>query len=501
MEKKNVLIVDDEPQICKMLQRILEHRGYTTAVAADGDQALHLLDQTQFDLLLTDILMPNRNGLELLRLARERDPEMEAIVLTGHGNLDSAIEALRLGAYDYLQKPLHDVELFAHTVERALERRRLRLANRDLILELRAAKQHLEQQRASELERIEQIGRALSSNLQHEQIVELLQQALLTNDSYGCQVIALLAWDAQGNYTHLSVRSRQPLAAKVVNNICVRVVQLALKSGAPRPAGPIPEPLFGSIEKYHDAGEIVEPLSGLDYELLPVQGKPMGVLATFARDEDSLSDDCRHVFHILAQQAAVALDSIALFEQVRELSRRDGLTHLYNHLYFMDLLENEVRRSRRYRRPVSLLFIDIDHFKEVNDSLGHQAGDEVLVGLAQVLQEGVRDTDLVGRYGGEEFVVLLPEAPEREAITLAERLRRTAETRDFAARGATVNITLSVGVASYFAEQVGSGEDLVRNADEALLHAKAAGRNRVYSHFLDQVVHLNSLHHEEVRPQ
>src|SRR5713226_8150794 len=171
MDKNSILIVDDEPEICKLLEMLMEKRGYKTATSADGEEAMRLLQAGQFDLLVTDLIMPKRDGLQLIRVGRELDPEMEVIILTGYGNLNNAIEALRLGAFDYMQKPL-DVELFIHTVERALERRHLRLANRDLITELRGAKQRLEQQRASDLERIEHIGRALASNLQREQIVE-----------------------------------------------------------------------------------------------------------------------------------------------------------------------------------------------------------------------------------------------------------------------------------------------------------------------------------------
>lgn len=487
MDKNRILIVDDEREICALLQRLMEKRGYQTATAADGEHALRLLQTEPFDLLVTDLVMPKRDGLQLIRDGRGLDPEMEVIILTGHGNLDNAIESLRLGAFDYLQKPL-DVELFVHTVERALERRHLRLANRDLIAELRGAKQRLEQQRAGELERIEQIGRALATNLQREQIVELLQQALLVNADYGCEAIALLTWNDHREYSSLLVRSRHRFAEHVISAIGDRMLQMALEAGGPEPAGLPLEASPITSDKFRDEAEIDRPLVGSDFELLPVQGAPMGVLAAFGMNDLAMSVEGRRVFHILARQAAVALESIALFEQVRELARRDGLTRLFNHLYFMDLLENEVRRARRYHRALSLLFIDIDHFKQVNDRFGHQAGDQVLVKLARRLETCVRDSDLIGRYGGEEFVVLLPESSEREGTALAERLRRLVEQHAFEVDGETARITLSVGVASLLPEQMATGDDLVRAADDALLRAKAAGRNCVFSHFFNQVV-------------
>jgi diguanylate cyclase (GGDEF)-like protein len=487
MEENKVLIADDELEISGLLERLLRTRGYAAATTADGEEARHLLQTGHFDLLVTDLVMPKRDGLQLLRDGRGVDPELEVIILTGYGSLDNAIQALRLGAFDYLQKPI-DMDTFIHTVERALEHRRLRLANRDLIAELRSAKRRLEQQRASELERIEQIGRALATNLQREQIVELLQQALLANDDYGCEAVALLAWNSQGEYSNLAVRSRHRLTSQVIEDLRKRMLELVLNAGGPTQTENLPETNLSTSDQLREEAEISKPLVVCDSERLPVQGSPMGVLATFAVDIGLLSVECRRVFHILAGQAAVALDSIALFEQVRDLAHRDGLTRLFNHLYFMDLLESEVRRARRYRRAVSLLFVDIDHFKQVNDRFGHQAGDRVLVKLARMFEGCVRDTDLVGRYGGEEFVVLLPESTEREGTLLAERLRSLVESHAFEVEGAHAFITLSIGVASFFPEQVGTGDDLVRAADDALLRAKAAGRNCVYSHLFNQVV-------------
>lgn len=491
MEKGKILIADDEREVCNLLERALQMRGYATVCATDGAEARRILQIGKFDLLLTDLVMPGRNGMQLIRDGRESDADLEVVILTGYGSFDNAIEALRLGAFDYLAKPI-DVDILVHTVARALERRRLRLANRDLVSELRAAKERLQQQRASELERIEQIGRALATNLQREQIVELLQQALLANEDYGCDAIALLAWNNQGEYSTLAVRSRHKLAERVLLDIRRRMLQFASDAGGPSADGQSFDVNLGTTDKSRPELETVNLLTGYDSERLPVQGTPMGILAILGADQDVLSVECRRVFHILARQAAVALDSIALFEQVSDLAHRDGLTRLYNHLYFMEVLDGEVRRARRYRRPVSMLFIDIDHFKQVNDSFGHPAGDQVLIKLAHIFQACARDTDLVARYGGEEFVVLLPESSEREGAMLAERLRRQAELCTFIVNGMHAHITLSIGVASFFPESVGTSDELVRAADDALLRAKAAGRNCVFSHLFNQVTRLGS---------
>ncbi|MEW6486863.1 MAG: diguanylate cyclase [Thermodesulfobacteriota bacterium] len=166
-------------------------------------------------------------------------------------------------------------------------------------------------------------------------------------------------------------------------------------------------------------------------------------------------------------------------EQLRELSSVDPLTKLFNRRYFMQALEAEYARSARYGTPLAFLMLDIDHFKRLNDTYGHQAGDEVLRGLADLLRVRVRGTDVAGRYGGEEFCVLLPHTGLPGAAELAERIRAAVEGTPIEARGERLGITVSVGAAACPGPRVATADDLIRLADEALYEAKAAGRNRV----------------------
>lgn len=164
---------------------------------------------------------------------------------------------------------------------------------------------------------------------------------------------------------------------------------------------------------------------------------------------------------------------------LRELSTRDSLTGLINHREFHRQLTEEVERSRRYGHPFSLLMLDIDHFKTINDTYGHVAGDKALRALAALIRGEVRPTDLVARYGGEEFVLVLPETAGAGALTLAERLRvRVAGHAITLTADQTISLTVSIGVAS-FPEDKDSVQKLVSAADQALYVAKAGGRNRV----------------------
>jgi diguanylate cyclase (GGDEF)-like protein/PAS domain S-box-containing protein len=167
-------------------------------------------------------------------------------------------------------------------------------------------------------------------------------------------------------------------------------------------------------------------------------------------------------------------------EDALRLSYTDGLTGIYNHRFFVEQLTLEMERQKRYSTPLSLLMIDIDYFKNYNDTNGHLAGDRVLKAVSILIQRGVRQTDIVARYGGEEFSAILINAGREKALEIAERVRRNvAETR-FPNESAQPNkhLTVSVGVAT-FSSSVSSLTDLIREADHALYRAKKRGRNRI----------------------
>jgi len=164
--------------------------------------------------------------------------------------------------------------------------------------------------------------------------------------------------------------------------------------------------------------------------------------------------------------------------ELHELSITDSLTGLYNRKHLMDVLTKEVARAERYQRPLALLMIDIDHFKVYNDTYGHLAGDEVLGNIAAIFRGSIRGSDCLGRYGGEEFLIILPETTADDAARMAERVRSRLAEEDFPAGSQKVKITISGGVAS-FPSHGRNPESLLGSADAALYRAKEGGRNRV----------------------
>jgi diguanylate cyclase (GGDEF)-like protein/PAS domain S-box-containing protein len=215
---------------------------------------------------------------------------------------------------------------------------------------------------------------------------------------------------------------------------------------------------------------------------LILRGEAMGVLSVQAEQPNAYKSSQIHLVETIAQQTSIAMDNAKMFEKMQQMAISDGLTNLYNRRYFNLILEKEVERAKRYNSSLSLVMMDIDHFKVVNDTFGHLAGDELLKAFSKICQEPLRQTDTMFRYGGEEFVLLLPETKLDEASNVAERVRALVEETVFPTNKGEVRITVSAGV-SEFGEQFSSQDEYIESADVALYAAKEAGRNcvRVYS--------------------
>jgi diguanylate cyclase (GGDEF)-like protein len=181
----------------------------------------------------------------------------------------------------------------------------------------------------------------------------------------------------------------------------------------------------------------------------------------------------------LANEASIALEVVELYDNMRKMSITDGLTGLVNHREFYQQLRRELERARRYRHTVSLLLIDVDDFKKFNDRFGHLAGDLALRKIADLLRLCARTSDIVSRYGGEEFAVILPESTAAGALMLAERIKTDIAIHNFLPQvPGEVHLTVSIGI--YSAEEGAVSEDqLVGYADQAAYSAKGAGKNRV----------------------
>jgi len=177
----------------------------------------------------------------------------------------------------------------------------------------------------------------------------------------------------------------------------------------------------------------------------------------------------------VSDQLSVAISHARLFRQVQTQAMTDALTGLFNHGYFQERLDRETKLADRNNDQVSLILLDLDHLKHINDTHGHRTGDAALCHVASIMKATVREVDVCARYGGEEFVVILPQCDRASAIEVAERLRQSISSRPF---GIAEQVTASIGVATY-PSGAKNKEELIEMADRAMYLAKAAGRNRV----------------------
>jgi diguanylate cyclase (GGDEF)-like protein len=228
--------------------------------------------------------------------------------------------------------------------------------------------------------------------------------------------------------------------------------------------------------RFSDAGSEIR--SHVAFPLV-ASGETFGYISLYSLVDEAFQPADLSVFSLLTHQIAAAVRNAQLFQRVQEMAVTDFLTGLYNRRHLEQLLDREYSRAIRYGHPLSVIIMDVDHLKEVNDTLGHPAGDLVLQQVSSLLCQSVRQADVVTRYGGDEFALLLPETSLEQAMILAERLRVAVQQQVPVTLQHGLNLTISLGLATLEENGACSKETLVRRADDALLYAKSRGRNRV----------------------
>ncbi len=216
---------------------------------------------------------------------------------------------------------------------------------------------------------------------------------------------------------------------------------------------------------------------------MSARNQSVGAMVLFSPVPGRFSERDVAFFAAVSNQLAVAIENARLYTKTKELSYRDPLTGVFNRRYFGEMLEQEIRRAKRYGMPLSLVMADIDHFKPYNDLHGHPQGDRVLKQVAGILTANTRQVDIVARYGGEEFALILPLTAPEPALVVADKLRRSVEEARIP-RGDSIfggSLTVSLGVAT-FPQDAATGPDLIQSADDALYAAKEEGRNRVVTY-------------------
>ncbi len=440
---QSVLLVDDERFARTASSDHLRAAGYEVEITDSAESALALLAMRHFDVLLTDVILAGaKDGLELIDAARDLDPNIGVIVVTALDEVEPAVRAMRSGSADYLLKP-QAPEALLLAVQRCL-------ATRTLLAENLSLRAHL---------KLFETGQRIASTFDRERLVPMALTAIAS--ACGGTACALVERTADGTFVVSGAHGMTTNAAADLLAACGPVLETLDAYGpAVKPAG---------LSSPGPAGEARAACLTVVEE-----GTLVGAVMVLLHQD--LSASAAEGAAFLCRHLGIALHNLGRLKQVEHLAYLDDLTHLYNTRYLQVALDREMSGGR----PFTVLFMDLDRFKNVNDEFGHLSGSRLLMEVARVLRSCVRDEDVVVRYGGDEYVVLLVGIDSGGGLKVAERIRRAIEDHAFLSReGSRVRITASIGLASY-PEHAQEKAEILDFADRAMYRGKRSTRNVVY---------------------
>ncbi len=488
MSESRVLVVDDDGGLRLALGTTLSNAGLEVRAVGDAAAMRQELEEWKPDLLLLDVVLPDADGVQLLQelKASEAWREIPVLMISARTPDEMTELALGLGAADVIKKPFRPREMLArvqaqlrlHAVVRTTQRALL-----DAQEELERVRDDVENGR-----RLVDILHDVTGDLSSDEIYHILARRVARALSLSrCSVILAKPGDRVGVVA--TAFDNPALRNYEINLDGYPEIRAALEHGHPVLVEDLhTSPLYEDLRREWAANGMQIPIRSviaLPFTLGKVQA---GVF--FLRrmvDEPPLTNDDVEFADSVVKAAVAAIHRAQVIETTKAdnarlevLAHTDSLTLVLNRRALTVRLASELERARRYDSVITLLMVDLDNFKLVNDTHGHLVGDDVLRDVAALLQHAVRTMDVVARYGGEEFVVVLPETSLAGATTFAERIRENVEAATFAgSRGEPLKLTASIGVSSYPSTTVQTVDDLFARADEALYRAKADGRNRV----------------------
>ena len=477
-----ILVADDDRTTLTTLALALERRGYQVVQVQDSQDVLPTLEKERPDLLMLDILMPKLDGLQLLRKVKtdERWHDLPVLMISVLAPEEATVSALGLGASDFIAKPFRTEELAARVEAQLRASRALRDARYEAEQRAGEAAVHAEM-----LDILREVTEAFAPEGIYRVLTHRVASALKVSR---CSMILAKAGDSTGTVV---VAAENPS----LSNLEVQLsrypeIQRALEITRPVLVADVSsDPLYANVREQWELGGVEITTRSVIAVPFGMSGDRTGVffLRTVGDQPSLTTEDCALAEKVVRTAVSVIEKAYALQtvqsdkERYEFLSQTDPLTGCLNRRALVDALHAEIERARRYGLALSVLMIDLDHFKRVNDMRGHLTGDDVLQQLALIIRDEMRSVDVIARYGGEEFVILLPETALPGASSFAERVRERVATREFADESDPLSVTVSVGVATITGGEEEDSEEVLARADAALYRAKQDGRNLVRS--------------------
>lgn len=421
-----ILLVEDNKADVERISRFLRHeKDIQVHVARSGAEAHEFLEREPISCLLLDYRLPDTNGLELLRVLRVQFPDMRIILLTGHEDRHLYLGASKLGVSSCISKDELTEDLLTRTIRWSSMPQR----SPSFSLPIR-------------------FFSGFSSIEVYQTLIETMNEGVIVVDS---QHIVVFVNPKMGEIVGCPATD---LFGKGVSSLLT------------------PESLPKFLEEWNKS--IKGEARRYDCELLSSGSSPIPVLISqtpsYGRNGEILGGLL--MISDISRQKEIE-------KRLEQLSITDGLTGLFNRRHFQALFGVEFQKALRYQHPLSCLMIDIDYFKTMNDTIGHHFGDYVLQEIGRRILKEIRGHDIPARYGGDEFILLLPSISSDHAVEVAERIRSSIADHPITHEGQGHQISVSIGVAGSDDSRVISPTDLLRFADRALYEAKSSGRNKV----------------------
>jgi two-component system cell cycle response regulator len=485
-----------------VLTKFLSEHGFKIDTAESGEDALEKIQNHIPDIILMDVMLPGISGIELTRQIRSNgfiDSYIPILMLTAKNEVKDVVLGLEVGADDYIIKPFNFDELVAR-INTAIRLKNLNEKFRRQSKELEAANQQINQlnqtlmgknkdlrKKIYDLHNIFDVSFELHSILDIHRLIN--STLLFIIGQFSCKSVAFF-YTSKKTEQRLTILNAKGFYQSEIENITIErsdpLLNYLREKQVPILFKDIPENLtqstgYNILNRLH--------INLLSYILVHKKGESLICLGPTVKKESYTVNELE-ILSTINNIVSVALSNASLYDEVTQLSYTDGMTELHNYRYFEMRLKEEVIRHTRNQQDVSLIILDVDHFKNYNDTLGHPAGDEVLKKIAFLLKDTIRENDIVARYGGEEFAIIAPSNGKKDIKILAERVRKNIEKYPFPHRNIQPSgqITISVGTATLPLDATDT-TDLIRKADTALYTAKNLGRNMViqYSPELIQI--------------
>jgi two-component system cell cycle response regulator len=534
-EKPNVLIVDDLPANITVLEGILKDLDLNIVSARSGNEALACMLDRDFALVLLDVQMPEMDGFETAELMRgsAKTKHIPIIFVTAISKSQEHIfKGYEAGAVDYIFKPFNPhtlrnkVKIFIdlYSQKKRLEgiNNELRDANRKVLdqqksiieeerlkvlLQLSGATAHelnqplmgllgtvdlikMEKDPEAVLDYVEKIEVAASrissivqkiQTIRYDEVIPYSSSVSIINIDQKINILVVEETDSDFEAINNILMENENInvgRAKTIEEAfgIIKEQQLdLLLLDYFLPDGNAFEMLERMKEERVEIPAVI--ITSKGNEVIASKIIQAGAYDYLPRDSLTSNSLSRTIMNTL-EKAQLKTQVKAAYDRMVDMSIRDELTGLFNRRYFIDAIDTEMARSQRYKTDLVLCIFDIDHFKNVNDTYGHPAGDTVLSKIGKLLKASIRDNDIACRYGGEEFAILLPHTNIEEARIMTERFRELVGSYNFVHNEAHMNVTVSIGIAQYQSGKEKSSGMLIEQADVALYQAKEDGRNR-----------------------